>query len=209
MRTSTETYDATPVAVFAADGQLVWWDPRWAALFGDPTRFGAEERDLVRLRFPVASDRGRLTSRPVIPVNAEAADQALVADLRRAAARFPDDPCVSELVAGRVAGTPRFAAFWADAAAGRHAEDRKTVRHPDIGEVRVGRAASLGASTRRPFPAHPRGGRPRAGPALARRPRLDGSCPEGPGPDVRTQSQLAQLVAVGRTLLVIPASSRA
>lgn len=44
---------------------------------------------------------------------------------------------------------------------------------------------------------------------LARWPRLDGTYPDGPGPQVRTQSQLAQLVALSRTLLVIPASSRA
>ncbi|WP_406149691.1 LysR family transcriptional regulator [Streptomyces sp. NBC_01012] len=44
---------------------------------------------------------------------------------------------------------------------------------------------------------------------IARWPRLDGSYPDGPGPEVHTQAQLAQLVALGRTLLVIPASSRA
>jgi DNA-binding transcriptional LysR family regulator len=44
---------------------------------------------------------------------------------------------------------------------------------------------------------------------MARWPRLDGTYPDGPGPEVHTQSQLAQLVALGRTLLVIPASSRA
>lgn len=44
---------------------------------------------------------------------------------------------------------------------------------------------------------------------IARWPRLDGSYPDGPGPEVRSQSQLAQLVALGKTLLVIPASSRA
>ncbi|WP_405094282.1 LysR family transcriptional regulator [Micromonospora sp. NBC_01392] len=44
---------------------------------------------------------------------------------------------------------------------------------------------------------------------IARWPRLDGTYPAGPGPEVRTQSQLAQLVALGRTLLVIPTSSRA
>ncbi len=44
---------------------------------------------------------------------------------------------------------------------------------------------------------------------IARWPRLDGSYPDGPGPEIRTQAQLAQLVALGRTLLVIPASSRA
>ena len=44
---------------------------------------------------------------------------------------------------------------------------------------------------------------------IARWPRLDGTYPDGPGPEVHSQSQLAQLVALGRTLLVIPASSRA
>ncbi|MFD5831660.1 LysR family transcriptional regulator [Lentzea sp. NPDC060358] len=44
---------------------------------------------------------------------------------------------------------------------------------------------------------------------IARWPRLDGTYPDGPGPEVRTQSKLAQLVALGKTLLVIPASSRA
>ena len=43
---------------------------------------------------------------------------------------------------------------------------------------------------------------------IARWPRLDGSYPDGPGPEVHTQSQLAQLVALGRTLLVMPVSSR-
>lgn len=43
---------------------------------------------------------------------------------------------------------------------------------------------------------------------IARWPQLDGSYPDGPGPEVRTRSQLAQLVALGKTLLVIPASSR-
>ena len=44
---------------------------------------------------------------------------------------------------------------------------------------------------------------------IARWPRLDGTYPDGPGPEVRTQSKLAQLVALGKALLVIPASSRA
>lgn len=43
----------------------------------------------------------------------------------------------------------------------------------------------------------------------ARWPRHDGSYPPGPGPEVRTQSEIAQLVSLGRALLVIPESSRA
>ncbi|HEX6352314.1 LysR family transcriptional regulator [Actinophytocola sp.] len=44
---------------------------------------------------------------------------------------------------------------------------------------------------------------------LARWPRLDGTYPPGPGPKVRDQSQLAQLIALGHTMVVIPFSSRA
>lgn len=44
---------------------------------------------------------------------------------------------------------------------------------------------------------------------VARWPLQDGSYPPGPGPEVRTQSETAQLVALGRALLVIPESSRA
>ncbi|PWH05824.1 LysR family transcriptional regulator [Brachybacterium endophyticum] len=44
---------------------------------------------------------------------------------------------------------------------------------------------------------------------MARWPRLDGTYPEGPGPEVHTQTDIAQRVALGTCLLLIPASSRA
>jgi len=44
---------------------------------------------------------------------------------------------------------------------------------------------------------------------MARWPRRDGSYPPGPGPEIRDQTQLAQLIALGRTLAVFPESARA
>lgn len=41
---------------------------------------------------------------------------------------------------------------------------------------------------------------------LARWPRRDGSYPDGPGPQVHTHEQLYQLIALGRTMAVLPAS---
>lgn len=32
---------------------------------------------------------------------------------------------------------PRFARLWHDGAVGHHAEDRKTIRHPSVGEITV------------------------------------------------------------------------
>ncbi|MER5971552.1 LysR family transcriptional regulator [Streptomyces sp. NPDC002055] len=43
----------------------------------------------------------------------------------------------------------------------------------------------------------------------ARWPRHDGTYPPGPGPEIRDLSQLTQLIALGRTLAVLPASARA
>lgn len=126
-----------PVAVFAADWSLVWWNQRWSALFGDPSQLIPEARNLVRLRFPVAEDRGRLASWPVVPDDAEASDRALVADLRRASVRFSEDERLMGLIARTRAGNPRFAAFWADASVGRHNGNRKTVKHPVVGDVVV------------------------------------------------------------------------
>jgi MmyB-like transcription regulator ligand binding domain len=69
--------------------------------------------------------------------NREASDRAIVADLRRASARYPDDPRLAGLISRTLDGNPRFAQLWRDGAVGGHAEDRKTIRHPDIGEITV------------------------------------------------------------------------
>jgi DNA-binding transcriptional LysR family regulator len=44
---------------------------------------------------------------------------------------------------------------------------------------------------------------------LARWPRSDGTYPPGPGPAIREQSQVGQLIALGRTLAVLPRSATA
>lgn len=43
---------------------------------------------------------------------------------------------------------------------------------------------------------------------LPRWPRRDGSYPDGPGPQVRNHTQLAQLIALGRTCAIMPESVR-
>jgi transcriptional regulator with XRE-family HTH domain len=127
----------TPVAVFAADWQLIWWNRSWAALLGDPSSLPPEDRNLVRSRFPAGAHPGRLARWPVLSENLEGTDRAIVADLRRASARYPDDPRLSGLIGRLLADSPRFAGLWRDGAVGGHAEDRKTILRPDIGEITV------------------------------------------------------------------------
>jgi transcriptional regulator with XRE-family HTH domain len=127
----------TPVAVFAADWRLIWWNHGWAALLGDPSSVAADDRNLVKARFPVTAGSSRFTGWPVVSENGEATDRAVVADLRRASARYPADARLAGLIRRMLDGSPRFAQLWRDGAVGRHTEDRKTIRHPDVGDITV------------------------------------------------------------------------
>jgi transcriptional regulator with XRE-family HTH domain len=126
-----------PVGVFAADWRLVWWNSGWAGALGDPSGVPPEERSLVKSRFPVSVGRGQVAMWPVESERGEASDRAVVADLRRASARYPGDRRLAELIRRTADGNHRFARLWRDGAVGTHAEDRKTIRHPAIGEITV------------------------------------------------------------------------
>lgn len=127
----------TPVAVFAADWRLVWWNPSWASVLGDPSAVPPDARSLIRARFPTPRDRGLTLTWPVVSDAGDAADRAIVADLRDATARYPDDLRLVELVRRTLDGNAHFAALWQTAAIGHHTEDRKTIQHPDIGPITV------------------------------------------------------------------------
>jgi len=127
----------TPVAVFAADYQLIWWNRGWAALLGDPSAVPAEDRNLVKARFPVGPGRTHFIGWPIVSDSDDATDHAIVGDLRRASARYPADPRLAGLIRRTLDGNSRFAELWHDGVVGRHIEDRKTIRHPDVGDITV------------------------------------------------------------------------
>jgi transcriptional regulator with XRE-family HTH domain len=127
----------TPVAVFAADWRLIWWNHGWAALLGDPSGVAVDDRNLAKARFSAAAGSSRFTGWPVVSENGEATDRAIVADLRQASARYPADGRLAGLIRRLLDGSPRFAQLWRDGAVGRHTEDRKTIRHPDVGDIAV------------------------------------------------------------------------
>lgn len=127
----------TPVAVFAADWRLIWWNRGWAALLGDPSGIAAEHRSLVRSRFPLPNESQRLAGWPIVSERSEETDRAIVADLRRASGRYPDDPRLTGLIGDMLDGNQDFARLWHEGAVGGHAEDRKIILHPEVGEITV------------------------------------------------------------------------
>ncbi|UQU68158.1 helix-turn-helix transcriptional regulator [Couchioplanes caeruleus] len=127
----------TAVAVFAADWQLIWWSPSWAALLGDPAAVPPALRNFARDTFPVGGAGPRLSQWPVLSAAGDAVEAAVVSDLRRATGRFPADERLAALIRVLAAGNARFAELWAAGEVGAHREDHKVVQHPAVGPIEV------------------------------------------------------------------------
>lgn len=126
-----------PIGVFSADWTLVRWNPLWAALFGDPALVPAAERNLARGLFGLGATRAAVAS-----VRSDRGDAAfaasIVADLRDAVARYPADCGLHRLVHALCAESADFARLWATGTeAAQHVSERKTIRHPEVGDIRV------------------------------------------------------------------------
>ncbi|ASQ93664.1 helix-turn-helix transcriptional regulator [Streptomyces sp. 11-1-2] len=120
----------TPVAVSDASWTLLMANPPYVALRGDPSRWRGNERNGVWRHF-VGEDSG---SRQTHEARGEF-QAALVADLRTAAARYPADQRLRQLVAELRANSERFAELWDSGTVGRHEASRKIIDHPRVGSL--------------------------------------------------------------------------
>ena len=118
-----------PVMVLDAKGDLLAWNAMAVALLGDFTALPPEQRNFLRRRFLTPE------SRVVRDTDEERTAMESVADLRAAAARYPDDPGVRRLVADLRAGSPLFARLWDAGRVAARRSSRKTVIHPELGAV--------------------------------------------------------------------------
>ncbi|MDH6606444.1 transcriptional regulator with XRE-family HTH domain [Streptomyces sp. SAI-208] len=121
-----------PVGVFSADWTLLSWTPSWAALLGDPVARTSVERNLVRSVFTTGPSG--LAAWPVLQ-DGDALGPALVADLRTALVTYPRDRGLADLVEELRSTSAEFARLWDEGAVGPHVSARKTVVHPQVGEV--------------------------------------------------------------------------
>jgi transcriptional regulator with XRE-family HTH domain len=124
-----------PIGVFTADWTLVWWNTMWSALHGDPAVLPAAERNLARALFGNGAARASM-----LPVQSERGQDAfaesIVADLKDAVSRYPRDVQLDRLVQELREVSDAFAHHWAtQTAAAQHTTDRKTIRHPEIGDI--------------------------------------------------------------------------
>jgi transcriptional regulator with XRE-family HTH domain len=123
-----------PIGVFAADWTLVWWNGMWRALFGDPAELPPAERNIARALFGAGPARAALR-----PLRSERGEEAfatsIVADLKDAVSRYPADARLGSLVQELRETSDAFARLWATATPTQHTTERKTISHPEIGDI--------------------------------------------------------------------------
>lgn len=122
-----------PVGVFSADWTLLSWTPAWSVLMGDPSARTHVQRNLVRAAF--ADEPTGLTAWPVLQEGG-ALKRALVADLRTALVNYPHDRALVDLVEELRSSSAEFSQLWDGGEVGPHVSARKTIVHPQVGEVR-------------------------------------------------------------------------
>jgi PAS domain-containing protein len=121
-----------PIAVFTATHDILLWNPLWAALTGDPSRYVGIERNLVWRHFTMGPG--------VIEYDAQHAEEFasdLAADLRSAVGRYPRDGALAQLVSRLRSASPEFERRWAEARVAAHRSSRKTITRTPVGPITV------------------------------------------------------------------------
>jgi transcriptional regulator with XRE-family HTH domain len=121
-----------PIAVFTATHDILLWNPLWAALAGDPSRYVGMERNLVWRHFTSGHDGIEFDAH-----HEEEFPSDLVADLRTAVGRYPRDADLAQLVARLRSTSPEFERRWAEARVAEHRSSRKTITRTPVGPITV------------------------------------------------------------------------
>ncbi|WP_147255216.1 helix-turn-helix transcriptional regulator [Pseudonocardia hierapolitana] len=121
-----------PVVLLDAKCDVLAWNPLAAALLGDMSAVPPGQRNLVWQAF--LGGHGRVD---VDPEDRARLDRAIVSDLRRTAARYPDDPGLARLVAELRAGSDRFERLWTLRELDERHGDTKRIRHPELGVIEL------------------------------------------------------------------------
>ncbi|MCU1446328.1 MAG: family transcriptional regulator [Cryobacterium sp.] len=121
-----------PMAVFTASHDILLWNPLWAALTGDPSRYVGIERNLVWRHFIWGHDGVEFDAQ-----HEEDLAGDLTADLRTAVGQYPHDAALAQLVARLRTASGDFERRWGEARVAEHRSSRKTVTGTAVGPITV------------------------------------------------------------------------
>jgi transcriptional regulator with XRE-family HTH domain len=124
-----------PAVVLSAKGDVLAWNAMSSALSGDWSALPPERRNLHRLLFLPDPDDPPRSSVGTTAEERRGTMVHMVAGLRAARARYPDDPDLTTLLDDLRAGSTEFAELWETEQAGGWRSLRKTVVHPTLGPL--------------------------------------------------------------------------
>jgi transcriptional regulator with XRE-family HTH domain len=124
--------DDTPAFVLDAKYDVLAWNALAAALIVDFSALRPRDRNTLRWFFRDDPAEEAFTDEGQWSFVRES-----VADLRAAAARYPDDPGIKELVADMSAASALFARLWATREVRVRRGTKKTMRHAVVGELHL------------------------------------------------------------------------
>jgi transcriptional regulator with XRE-family HTH domain len=119
-----------PVIVVDAGWEIVAANPLASALLGDDSGATPRERNVVWRHFTDAPSRVVRTAEETARFESE-----IVADLHDALGRHPGDEPLRTLIADLRRASARFAERWEQRPVARHRAARKTVLHPEVGQI--------------------------------------------------------------------------
>ncbi|MDQ1203048.1 transcriptional regulator with XRE-family HTH domain [Rhodococcus sp. SORGH_AS303] len=131
VRRMVDRLDDVPLAVFTAAWDIVHHNGLWAAISGDPALRHGVDRNVVWRHFT-----DDFTGVGYDDRHHEEFGEDLVADLRAAHARYPDDPYLTTLVTRLRARSADFDARWGRATMSVHKASRKVMTTP-VGPIAV------------------------------------------------------------------------
>jgi transcriptional regulator with XRE-family HTH domain len=119
-----------PVLVVDAGWDIVAANALANALLGDVSGLTGRERNIAWAQFTDAPSR-------VVRTAEETAEfeDGVVADLHDALGRYPDDEPLRSLIDDLKRASPRFAERWERRPVAPHSTARKTLLHPEVGEI--------------------------------------------------------------------------
>nr|WP_246852113.1 hypothetical protein [Patulibacter sp. SYSU D01012] len=120
------------VAVFDVEWNIVLTNPLAVALLGPEATDPGPDGNAVRRQF-----LGAPTRFVSAPEDDRAFETAVVADLRWASSRYPADRGLAQLIAEMRGTSDRFDRLWERGEVAPFVSSAKTIRHPEVGDVRV------------------------------------------------------------------------
>ena len=123
---------SVPAYVLDARYDIVAWNAMAAALFGDFSLLPSGQRNVLRM----SMDPGYATCGTPVGEEHEPISQ-VAADLREAAARYPSDPELHQLIDDLATHNPAFASSWARHDVRARPTLRKHVEHAEFGELEL------------------------------------------------------------------------